>query len=161
MAADPLIALSGARSSWLTISRNSARWRSSSCSGARSCTVTTTDSTAPSEEWIGVTLTSVVTLRPSGVESTISSARTVCASLSTLPSGNRSSAISRPSAKRQVRTCINCSSDSPGLRKSSMSRRASRLTETGWPVGMWNTRTPYGDVSTSASRSARARCSAR
>ena len=76
VAAEPLIEVSGARSSWLTMPRNSARRRSSSSSGARSCTVTTTDSTAPSAEWMGVALTSVVTLRPSGTESSISSART-------------------------------------------------------------------------------------
>ena len=44
--------------------------------------VTTTDATAPSAAWIGVALTSVVMLRPSGVVSTISSARTVSALLS-------------------------------------------------------------------------------
>ena len=79
--AEPLMALSGVRSSWLTMDRNSARWRSSSSSGARSCRVTTIDSTAPSAERIGVALTSVVTLRPSGTDSVISSARTVSALL--------------------------------------------------------------------------------
>ena len=34
------------------------------------------DSTSPSADWIGVALTSVLTLRPAGTESTISSART-------------------------------------------------------------------------------------
>ena len=46
--------VSGARSSWLTMPRNSARNRSSSSSGARSCMVTTTDSTSPSSDRIGV-----------------------------------------------------------------------------------------------------------
>ena len=77
VATEPLMEVSGARSSWLTMLRNSARSRSSSSSGARSCMVTTTDSSAPSAAWIGVELTSVVTLRPSGTESSISSARTV------------------------------------------------------------------------------------
>ena len=67
VAAEPLMEVSGTRSSWLTMPRNSARSRSSSSSGAKSCKVTTTDSTAPSSERIGVALTSVVTLRPSGL----------------------------------------------------------------------------------------------
>ena len=79
VAAEPLIAASGGRSSWLTMPRNSVRVRSRSSSGARSCMVTTTESTSPSAKRIGVTLTSVFTRRPSGTESTISSARTVSA----------------------------------------------------------------------------------
>ena len=62
--------------------------------------VTTTDATAPSTAWIGVALMSVVTLRPSGTESAISSARTVSAPLSAPASGSWSRAISRPSARR-------------------------------------------------------------
>ena len=62
--------------------------------------VTTTDATAPSSAWIGVALTSVVTLRPSGTESAISSARTVSPPLSAPASGSWSRAISRPSARR-------------------------------------------------------------
>ena len=65
-AVEPLMEVSGARSSWLTRPMNSARMRSSSWSGARSCRVTTTETTAPSSPWIGVALTSVVALRPSG-----------------------------------------------------------------------------------------------
>ena len=41
--------------------------------------VTTTDATAPSSDRIGVELTRVLTRRPSGTDSTISSARTVSA----------------------------------------------------------------------------------
>ena len=51
--------------------------------------VTTTEATAPFSTWIGVALMSVVTLRPSGTESVISSARTVSAPL-------QNSACSRP-----------------------------------------------------------------
>ena len=58
--------VSGARSSWLTMPRNSVRVRSISSNGARSCRVTTTDSTSPAAERIGVALISVVTRRPSG-----------------------------------------------------------------------------------------------
>ena len=76
VAAEPLIAASGARSSWLTMLRNSARIRSRSSSGAKSCIVTTTDSTSPSAERMGVALTSVFTRRPSGTESAISSPTT-------------------------------------------------------------------------------------
>ena len=160
-AVEPLIAASGVRSSWLTMLRNSARMRSSSSRGARSCMVTTTDATVPSSAWIGVALTSVVTLRPSGVASTISSARTVSALLSALASGSRSRAISRPSAKRQVRIPSRSSADWPGLHRLSTMRLASRLIETARPVRTSNTTTPTGEVSISASRSARARCSAR
>ena len=74
---DPLIAASGVRSSWLTMPRNLARSRSRSSSGVMSCRVTTTDSTSPSSEKMGVELTWVVTLRPSGAFRTISSACTV------------------------------------------------------------------------------------
>ena len=44
----PLMEVSGTRSSWLTIPKNSARSRASSSWGVMSCTVTTTDSTSPS-----------------------------------------------------------------------------------------------------------------
>ena len=57
VSADPLMAASGVRSSWLTMSRNSARSRSSSSIGVMSCMVTTTDSTSPSSEKMGVALT--------------------------------------------------------------------------------------------------------
>ena len=93
--------------------------------------VATTDATAPSSAWIGVALTSVVTLRPSGVVSTISWARTVSALLSALASGNSPRAISRPSAKRQVRIPSRSSAGRPGMRRLSTMRLASRLSETG------------------------------
>ena len=48
------------------------------------------------DERIGVTFTSIRTLRPSGTERTISSARTVVASRSICVSGDPSNAISRP-----------------------------------------------------------------
>ena len=50
VAAEPLMEASGARSSWLTMARNSARSRSSSSSGVMSCRVTITDSTSPRSE---------------------------------------------------------------------------------------------------------------
>ena len=123
--------------------------------------VTTTDATAPSSAWIGVALTSVVTLRPSGVVSTISSARTVAAPLKTSASGNSPRAISRPSAKRQVMIPSRSSAGRPGMRRLSTMRLASRLSETGRPVATSNTTTPTGEVSIRASMSARARRSAR
>ena len=49
--------------------------------------VTTTDATAPSSAWIGVALIRVLTLRPSGTESTTSSARTVSPAPSWLRQG--------------------------------------------------------------------------
>ena len=123
--------------------------------------VTTTEASVPSSASIGVALTSVVMLRPSGVLSTISSARTASARLSALASGRRSRAISRPSAKRQVRIPSRSSALWPGMRRLSTMRLASRLSETAWPVRPSNTTTPTGEVSISASRSARARRSAR
>ena len=90
------MAASGALSSWLTSSRNSARERSSASNGARSWMVTTTVSTAPSAERIGVASSSVRTLRPPGTESSTSSART----RSALP--RSASVTSRPSPRRQV-----------------------------------------------------------
>ncbi len=64
--AEPLMASSGARSSWLTKPRNSVRVRSISSSGARSCMVTTTEPISSPSERIGVALMNVLTLRPSG-----------------------------------------------------------------------------------------------
>ena len=116
VAVEPLIAASGVRSSWLTSSRNSVRCRSSASSGARSCMATTTDSTVPASLRIGVMLTSVRTLRPSGTESTSSSARIVSARVHACAIGHsRTTTSSRP-AKRQVTTSINSSSEPPGPR---------------------------------------------
>ena len=161
MAVEPLMEVSGARSSWLTMPRNSARNRSSSSSDARSCRVTTIDTAVPSAERMGVALTSSVTLRPSGTESTTSSARTVSAPLITRVIGNSASATSRPSENRHVSAPSSCSGEEPGVLSLPASRRASRLNDTGWPVAASKTATPTGEVSTRASRSARARCSSR
>ncbi len=143
------------------MARNSVRIRSSSSNGARSCMVTTTDRTSFSAAWIGVTLTSVVTLRPSGTESVISSARTVSPSLSCRASGNSARETSRPSARRHVITSSSSSAARPGELRPSTMRRASRLDDSGLPVSASKTTTPTGDVSTRASRSARARRSSR
>ena len=161
VAAEPLMEVSGARSSWLTMPRNSARNRSSSSSGAKSCRVTTTDSTSSSAERIGVALTSVFTLRPSGTESTISSARTVSPLFNCRVRGNWSREISRPSARRQVTTSSICSGERPGMCRSATIRFASRFSDVGLPVRASKTTTPTGEVSTRTSRSARARRSSR
>ena len=161
VAVEPLIEMSGVRSSWLTIPRNSARSRSISASGARSCRVTTTDSTVPSAERIGVELTSVVTLRPSGTDSVISSPRTVSPLLSCCASGISLMATSRPSARRHVTRSSSCSGERSGRRRSPTIRSASRLNDTGLPVPPSKTTTPTGEVSISVSRSARARRSSR
>ena len=50
VAAEPLMDVRGARSSWLTVARNSARSRSCSASGVRSCSVTTKEVSSPSSE---------------------------------------------------------------------------------------------------------------
>ena len=159
-AAEPLMAASGVRSSWLTSPRNAARWRSSSWSGVRSCMVTTTETTAPSSARIGVPLTSIDTLRPSGTESSNSSARTVSPVPSHCARGNSLKDTSRPPGRRTVTTSSSASGGWSPVRSASTMRRASRLTETGRPVLASNTTTPTGEVSTRASRSARVRCSA-
>ena len=141
--------------------RNSARSRSSSSSGVMSCRVTTTDSVSPSSERMGVALTRVVTLRPSGAWRTISSARTVSPVLSAWASGNSSRETSRPSARRKVSASRSCSADPPGAHRSLTIRLASRLIDVRPPVFASNTRTPTGVVFTRVSRSALARCSSR
>ena len=60
--------------------------------------VTTQDSTSPFPDRMGVAFTKVVTLRPSGTSMTISSARTVSPSISSLAMSNGE--IFRPSARR-------------------------------------------------------------
>ena len=150
--AEPLIEASGARSSWLTILRNSARWRSRSSNGARSCIVTMTEASfSSSPERIGVRLISVRTLRPSGTDSSTSSARIGAASSSRPASGSSPSPTSRPSGKRHVTTSSNCSGGESGVRISSTMRRASRFTDATRPLPASNTTTPTGEVSTSAS----------
>ena len=159
--ADPLMEARGVRSSWLTTPRNSARCRSNSSSGVRSCRVTTTDSTSPSAEEMGVALTSVVTLLPSGTATTISSARTVSPAPSARASGNSSREISRPSARRKVRTSRSCSTSAPGVSRYSSILLVSWLIDTGAAVLASKTTTPMGVVSIRVSRSALARCSSR
>ena len=161
VSADPLMEVSGVRSSWLTMPRNSARSRSRSSSGVMSCRVTTTDSTSPSFERMGVELTRVVTLRPSGAWSTISSARTVSPVLSPWDRGNCSKETSRPSARRKVSTSRSCSADPPGAHRPLTILLASRLTDVRAPILASKTSTPTGVVFTRVSRSARARCSSR
>ena len=64
---------------------------------------------------MGVELTRVVTLRPLGAWSTISSARTVSPGAQPLGQGDSSSReTSRPSARRKVSTSSSCSADSAG-----------------------------------------------
>ena len=62
--------VSGVLSSWLTMPRNSARSRSISSSGVMSWRVTTTETTSPSSERMGVACTRVVTLPPPGTSMT-------------------------------------------------------------------------------------------
>ncbi len=158
---EPLTEVSGVRSSWLTIARNSARSRSSSSSGVRSCRVTTKVSTSPSSERMGVALSSAVTLRPSGTRRTISSARTVSPALSSSAIGSSMRESSRPSPRRQVKVSRSCSGDCAGSRRLSTILFASRLNDTGTPVLASKTATPTGEVWISVSRSALARRSSR
>ena len=71
--------------------------------------VTTTDSTVPSADVIGVTLISIVTRRPSGTETSMCSARTVSAPPRTRVIGSSARANSRPSEKRQIMISSSCS----------------------------------------------------
>ena len=158
---EPLMEVSGVRSSWLTMPRNSARSRSSSSIGVMSCRVTTKDSTSPSSERMGVALSSAVTLRPSGTWMTISSARTVSPVFSACARGNSRSDTSRPSARRTVTTSSSCSGGWSGIRRPSTILLASRLNDTGAPVLASKTTTPTGEVFIRVSRSALARCSSR
>ena len=105
---DPQMEVSGMRSSWLTMPRNSARIRSISSNCVMSCMVTTTDSTSPSSDRMGVALSSTLTRRPSGAARTISSARTVSVVLRASAKGNSSREISLPSARRTVITSSSC-----------------------------------------------------
>ena len=160
-AAEPLMEVRGARSSWLTMARNSARCSCNSSKGVRSCRVTTTVSTVPSSVGMGVALMMVVTLRPSGTPITISSARTVSPLLSAWASGNSAREISRPSARRKVSSSSRSSGDWSGLRRLSTIRRVSRLKDSGAPVPASKTITPTGAVLIRVSRSALDRCSSR
>ena len=159
--AEPLMEVSGVRSSWLTMPRNSARSRSISSRGVMSCMVTTTDSTPPSSDRMGVALSNTVTLRPPAVSITISSARTVSLVPSASAKGNSAREIWRPSARRTVTTSRSCSVVWSGFRRPSTILLASRLNDTGAPVPMAKTATPTGEVSIRVSRSALARRSSR
>ena len=153
--------VSGALSSWLTMARNSVRNRSCSSTSAMSCMVTATDSITPSSERMGVALSSTVMLRPSGTRRTISSARSVSPSLSSSAMGSSRKETSRPSARMQVIASSSTSGDWPGSRRLFTILRASRLRDFGAPARRSSNTTPTGVVSTSVSRSARARRSSR
>ena len=161
VAAQPLIEVSGARNSWLTMPRNWARSRSTSSTGVMSCSVTISDSTSPVSERMGVALTSVVTRRWSGNSRTISSARTGTASRSMSPRADSSRKSSRPSPRRTRNPSSSSAAERPGLPRSPTIRRDSRFSDTTRPLLASNTTTPTGEVSINASRSARARCSSR
>ena len=151
VAAEPLMEVSGARSSWLTMPRNSARRRSSSSTGVRSWRVTTTGPALPWSPPMRPALTSTLTPRPAGPESTISSAR------SGAPFPSSFSAASRPSPNRHLNVAASRSAERPPLRSPSTIRLASRLSDTGLPLRASKTTTPTGEVSSRVSRSARAR----
>ena len=126
-----------------------------------SCMVTTTDSTSPCSERMGVTLSSTLTLRPSGTAITISSARTVSLETRRRPRDNPCRENSLPSARRTFIDPSRSSRVWPGSSRLPTMRRASRLCDASVPVFMSNTTTPTGEVSMSVSRPARARCSSR
>ena len=161
VAAEPLMEVSGVLSSWLTMPRNSARSRSISSIGVMSCRVTTTETTSPSSERMGVALTRVVTLCPPGTSMTISSARTVSPVLSAWARGNSSRETSRPSARLKVSMSRSSSAEPSGMCRPLTILLASRLTDVTPPVFASNTRTPTGVVFTKVSMSALARCSSR
>ena len=161
VAAEPLMEVRGARSSWLTIPRKSARSRSCSSRGVRSWRVTTKDCNCPSPERMGVALTSTLTLRPSGTRSAISSARTVSPAFSSSTRVKSRREYSRPSERTQVTTSSRSSAGRSASRRPSTMRSASRFTDAISPVRPSKTTTPTGEVLTRVSRSDRARCSSR
>ena len=108
-----------------------------------------------------MTLTSTLTLRPSGTARTISSARTVSVTLRASARGNSKRESSLPSARRTVSTSGSCSAVRSGSSRPSTILLASRLKETGAPLGMSKTATPTGEVSIRVSRPVLARCSSR
>ena len=155
--------VSGTRSSWLTIPRNSARSLSASSKCVMSCSVTTTDSApmSKSSEYMGVVLISALTERPSGMISDISSARTVSADLMIWAMGSSARDISRPSARRMIiRRMKSCASSMDWCRTPPI-RFASRLAITISPVLASKTSTPTGEVFTRVSSPALVRCSSR
>ena len=159
VAAEPFIDVSGARSSWLTTPRNSARKRSSSSSGVMSWTVTTTETTSPSSDHIGVALTSVLVSVPSGRRNTTSSARTLSPLVAARSSGSSWGAIAPPSIRRYD-TVRSSSSNARAVPRAPVTMRsASRLNRTTPLVFASKTSTPTGDVLTSTSRFAFSRCS--
>ena len=110
---------------------------------------------------MGVALMSTLTAGRSGTASVNSSARTVSPMASCCASGNSANATSGPFARRQHTVCNNSSMGPSGERSPSVIRLASRLTVTSLPVLTSKTTTPTGEVSTSVSRSERARRSSR
>ena len=126
VAAAPLIDVSGARSSWLTVARKSARSRSRSCSGVMSWRVATTDTSSPSSERIGVAFTRVVTSLPSGRLITSSSACTVSPLWTARTTGRSSKATLDPSTRRHVSPLRSCAARASAACSPTM-RRASRL----------------------------------
>ena len=137
VAAEPLMEVSGARNSWLTMPRNSNRCRSACSKGVRSCSVTTIEPALPPSAPTGPALTSALMSRPSAPVSTATSARNGS------PFPNSFSATSRPSANRQVKVAASRSAERPGLRRPSMIRLASRLSDTRVPLPASNTATPH------------------
>ena len=153
--------VSGVRSSWPTMPKNSVRSRSRSASGPMSCTGTTTESAASPSVVIGVALTKVVSLRSPGNSATISSARTASPVRSSLGTGSSLGGISRPSELQNVAEANMSFTGEPGELKSPAIRRASRFADTNSLVSASNTRTPTAAESTSASKWALARRSSR
>ena len=145
----------------LTMPRNSALRRSTSSSGAMSCRVTTTDSTSPSSDRMGVALSSTVMFRPSGTSITISSASTSSLLLRTSARGDSRRDKSLPSERRIIMTFRRCSGNWSGSRRTTTFLLASRLNDTGAPVRMSKTTTPTGEVLIRVSKSVLVQCSSR
>ena len=156
VAVEPLMAVRGDRSSWLTMPSSSVCSRSAFSMGPRSCRVTTTDSTSPPSPRMGAALTRVRTSRPSGTASTITSSRNATTPAGS-DGGSRARASSRPSANRHVMAWSTRSGAWPGRPRASTMRAASRLNDTGRPVRASKTTMPTGEVSTRVSSSARVR----
>ena len=160
-AAEPLMAANGARSSWLTMPRNSARSRSSASSGSRSCqghhqrddvSALVADRCRVDERAhaspVGHRQLHLLGAHRRGVADRAGQSQLCHYHFAAVAeaAGQGLERLLRRRLRRQ---------------QPSTMRRASGLIDAGRPVPASSTTTPTGEVSTSASRSARARCSSR
>ena len=106
---------------------------------------------------MGVAFISTLTLRPSGTDRTISSARAVSPVIIVWAMGTSAKDTLRPSPRWTVSMCRSCTRGRSGILRVSKILTISRLKDTGAPVLASKTATPTGEVSIRVSRSVLAR----